>query len=240
MFRRQSSFEQRHAVGRVLILQPEGRGERTDAEVERLQPAILRPKLEYVAGILAVRSAEIEQHIIFEVAEQLAVNADTGAARRSTVPLLKSRARSVSSGPPPRAKAKLRSKVERLRVLPDLVVWGFCTRRRHDLLAALVPRGTEGGGTPLHRNIQRAAGDRQRRGTHRQTLSHPRGLAAALCRQPANRASRRVRQRCLPGPRARLSGGLERFPRQRASRLPAVRRSSPGGRRTAAISAKSY
>jgi hypothetical protein len=110
MFRRQSSFEQRHAVDRVLILQAEGRGERTDAEVERLQPAILSPKLEYVAGILAVRSAEIEQHIIFEVAEQLAVNAVTGAAQHGAVAEIACAIRIVRSAATRQSQAKVRGR----------------------------------------------------------------------------------------------------------------------------------
>ena len=63
-----------------------------------------------------------------------------------------------------RAKAKLWTKVERLRKLDGLRLSDFGTRRRHGFLWQrwCVEAVKEGLGSVLHRHLQRAAGDGQR------------------------------------------------------------------------------
>ena len=136
-----------------------------------------------------------------------------------------------------RAKAKLWSKVERLRILEHeegpVRVSDFGTRRRHGFLwhRWCVEAMQEGSRGQFHRHVQcqardghrprgdrhqrpRAAdglcGDRRgRRGVARGAVQSAEGLGEDVRRQPAGRTPRLLRHNVVPQPCAGLGGGLE-------------------------------
>ena len=141
-----------------------------------------------------------------------------------------------------RAKAKLWTKVERLRKLDGLRLSDFGTRRRHGFLwqrwcveavkEGLGPSFTgtsnvllamdndlEAIGTNAHELPMVAAAlanDDHR--TALGALSHPRSMAPYLWRQSSDRLARRLRHQVIPARRARMGGGLDRLSsRQRAA-----------------------
>ena len=135
-----------------------------------------------------------------------------------------------------RAKAKLWSKVERLRILEregPVRVSDFGTRRRHSFLwhRWCVEAMQEGLGGELHRHLQRQArhghrprgdrhqrpraadglcrGRRRRRGVARGALQGAEGLGEDVRRQSPGRAARLLRHHRVPPQRAGLGRGLE-------------------------------
>ena len=141
-----------------------------------------------------------------------------------------------------RAKAKLWSKVERLRKLEGLRLSDFGTRRRHGFLwqrwcveavkEGLGPAFTgtsnvllamdndlEAIGTNAHElpMVAAALANDDKR-TALGALSHSRPVAPYLWRQPSDRAARRLRHQGIPARRAGMGGRLDRLsPRQRAA-----------------------
>ncbi len=143
-----------------------------------------------------------------------------------------------------RAKAKLWSKVERLRKLEGLRLSDFGTRRRHGFLwqrwcVEAVKEGLgscftgtsnvllamdndlEAIGTNAHElPMVAAALAQRRRGIALGALPDPRPVAPHLWRQPFDRAARRFRHHLVPARRAGMGRGLDRFSaRQRADDL---------------------
>jgi nicotinate phosphoribosyltransferase len=134
-----------------------------------------------------------------------------------------------------RAKAKLWDKVERLRLLPDLVLSDFGTRRRHGFLwqrwcvealkeglgsrfigtsnvLLAMDADLEAIGTNAHELPMVAAARARRCRTGQRALSRAGRMARALQRQPADRAARCLWHHGFPARCAIVGRAMDRLP----------------------------